>query len=66
MAIIKKGCILSGDYKGWSVSVDDDRNGETGGFYLFIENQCTGYDHWFVSEHDLEAQLDDFVIEWDK
>jgi hypothetical protein len=31
MSEIRKGTITAGEYCGWSVIVDDDRAGETGG-----------------------------------
>lgn len=37
MPIIRKGVVVGGEYLGWKIFVDDDRDGGTGGYYLFLE-----------------------------
>ncbi|MDI2595562.1 hypothetical protein POF45_29665 [Pseudomonas sp. 681] len=41
MQIIRTGTVLTGEYAGWKIEIQDDRAGETGGYYLFMvqENQ---------------------------
>ncbi|MGX1173635.1 MULTISPECIES: hypothetical protein [Pseudomonas] len=65
MPIIRKGVVVSGEYLGWKIFVDDDRDGGTGGYYLFLEkNEGEGFDYWFEHETGLQAQLVDFDVEW--
>jgi hypothetical protein len=65
MSEIRKGTITAGEYCGWSVIVDDDRAGETGGYYLYIKKANNlGFDYWFEAEAGLEAQLEDFEVDW--
>lgn len=45
MSVIKTGVITCGEYEGWNVLVDDDRDGETEGFYLLFEKSAyEGFD----------------------
>ncbi|MGC5703169.1 hypothetical protein J4P02_23520 [Pseudomonas sp. NFXW11] len=65
MTIIRKGIVVSGEYSGWSISIDDDREGETGGYYLFLSNEDgQAFDYWFALESHLDNQLSDFDIGW--
>lgn len=36
MSVIRKGIVVDGEYSGWKVFVDDDRDGETSGYYLYL------------------------------
>ncbi|NWD73153.1 hypothetical protein HX890_03315 [Pseudomonas gingeri] len=65
MAMIKEGVVLSGEFCGWRISVDDDREGETGGYYFYLkENGGGGFDYWFEHDEALKAQLVDFEVGW--
>ncbi len=65
MAIIKSGVVSSGEFLGWSISIDDDREGETGGYYIYLNKSGQhGFDYWFEHERELQAQLEDFEVDW--
>lgn len=38
MNILRQGTIFSGDYIDWKITIDDDRKGRTGGYYIYIED----------------------------
>lgn len=66
MPVIKKGIIDCGEYEGWGVLIDDDRDGETGGFYLLFEKSADeGFDCWFETEEQLSAQLSEYKVTWE-
>lgn len=62
--IIKAGTILSGNFAGYTIVVDDDTEGETGGFYLYIKGEVDSFDCWFDSLEQLGNQIVDFDVEW--
>ncbi|MDC7818958.1 MULTISPECIES: hypothetical protein [Pseudomonas] len=65
MSIIRKGVVVSGEYSGWNISIDDDREGETGGYYLFLSSEDGQvFDYWFALELHLDNQLSDFDVDW--
>lgn len=37
MSIVRKGVVVTGEYSGWEVVVADDRDGDTGGYYLYLK-----------------------------
>lgn len=37
MSIIREGIVIGGGYFGWRVLIDDDRDGGTGGYYLYLK-----------------------------
>lgn len=65
MSIVRKGVIVNGGYSGWKIVVADDRDGYTGGYYLYLKKSyIEGFDCWFEHEAGLQAQLVDFEVEW--
>ena len=65
MKTIRKGIITNGDYENWNIRICDDRDGETGGYYIYIaDGGGLGFDYWFENEKFLYAQLDDFSVNW--
>ncbi|MDF3845573.1 hypothetical protein P3W55_28030 [Pseudomonas citronellolis] len=66
MPVIRKGVIVSGEYDGWVVLVDDDRSGDTGGFYLYFERGPNeGFDYWFENDGQLKSELTEYEISWE-
>lgn len=39
MSIARKGIIVAGEYSGWEVVVAADRDGYTGGYYLYLNKK---------------------------
>lgn len=37
MSVIREGVIVGGEYSGWKVLIDDDRCGDTGGYYMYLK-----------------------------
>ncbi|MBX8516835.1 hypothetical protein K5D69_19320 [Pseudomonas cichorii] len=37
MSLVREGVVVGGEYSGWSIFIDDDREGETGGCYLYLK-----------------------------
>lgn len=65
MAIIRTGVVVGGEYSGWKILVDDDCDGDTGGYYLYLKkNDGEGFDYWFEHEAGLQAQLVNFDVAW--
>jgi hypothetical protein len=65
MSITREGKIVAGEYSGWKVFVKDDREGDTGGYYLYLKKgEVEVFDYWFEHEAALHAQLVDFKVEW--
>tara|TARA_B100001750_G_C15299268_1_gene491404 strand:+ start:184 stop:558 length:375 start_codon:yes stop_codon:yes gene_type:complete len=65
--IIKKGIITKGEYKDWKIIIENDKEGDTGGYYLFIINaNREGYDYWFKHLENLESQMLEYSIDWTK
>lgn len=66
MPATQEGFIISGDYCGWQIIIDDDREGSTGGYFIYIKNQSQTFDYWFDNEAALKNQLSEFNITWSK
>lgn len=50
---------------GWSIFIDNDQDGATGGFYFFLESpDGQGFDFWFEDEKNLLAQLEEVQVDW--
>ncbi|WP_207286308.1 MULTISPECIES: hypothetical protein [unclassified Pseudomonas] len=65
MSIVRKGIVVAGEYSGWNIFVDDDRDGDTGGYYLYLKkSDAEGFDYWFEHEVGLQAQLVGFEVDW--
>jgi len=65
VTIIRKGYVVSGEYSGWEISIDDDRGGDTGGYYVYLKKSDAEYfDYWFEHEAGLQVQLADFEVRW--
>lgn len=65
MSINREGVVVTGEYSGWNIFVEDGRNGDTGGYYLYLKkSDAEGFDCWFEHETELKAQLVDFEVEW--
>lgn len=65
MSVIRVGVVVGGEHSGWKVFIADDRDGDTGGYYLYLKkNDTEGFDYWFEHEAGLQAQLADFDVEW--
>ncbi|WP_233237908.1 hypothetical protein [Bordetella sp. LUAb4] len=63
MTIIWAGVVVSGEYSGWKVHIDDDRAGDTGGYYLYLKNgDVEGFDYWFEHKEELQSQLLDSIL----
>ncbi len=62
--IIKIGTVVAGEYSGYTIIVDDDSEGETGGFYIYLKGEGGGFDYWFENVDHLNNQLSDFDVEW--
>lgn len=63
--ILKQGIINDGEYAGWKVQIIDDSQGDTGGFYLVLQNEnIEAFDYWFENKQHLDNQLMDFNIKW--
>ena len=66
MAVIRRGLIVSGEYDGWGILIDDDRSGDTGGFYLYFEKGLNeGFDCWYESEDQLNSELSGYKVIWE-
>lgn len=65
MSIARKGIIVNGEYSGWEIVVAADRDGDTGGYYLYLnKSDVEGFDYWFEHEAGLQAQLVDCEVRW--
>ena len=61
----KSGLIREGQYENWLITVADDREGSTGGFYIIVKNGLEVFDYWFETREHLDNQLKDFQVDWD-
>ena len=62
--IVKEGCIKQGIYRNWKFVIEDDTEGETGGYYLLLQNNNqTQYDYWFEKYDYLKNQLQTLYID---
>lgn len=65
MFIVRNGIVVTGEYSGWKIVVADDRDGDTGGYYIYLnKSDAEGFDYWFEHEAGLQAQLVEFEVEW--
>lgn len=65
MSFARKGIVVAGEYSGWEIVVDEDRDGDTGGYYLYLKrSDVEGFDYWFEHEAGLQAQLVNFKVRW--
>jgi hypothetical protein len=64
--IIRKGKILSGEYKDWEIAIQDVSE-SAGGFLILLFNGQEGYDDWVLNKEELENyfKIKEWVIEWD-
>ena len=66
----QKGIIISGEYPGWIVEIEDDREGSTRGYYVLLHNPDLqakeGYDWWFEHAEHIPGFIEDmnWQIEW--
>jgi len=62
--IARKGIFVTGEYSGWEIVVADDRDDNTGGYYLHLKkSDVEGFDYWFEHEAEIQAQLADFEVD---
>jgi hypothetical protein len=65
MQIIRTGTVLTGEYAGWKIEIQDDRGGETGGYYLLmVQDDSNGFDSWFEFIEQLEHQIFELNVRW--
>jgi hypothetical protein len=65
MQIIRTGTVLTGEYAGWTIEIQDDRAGATGGYYLFlVQNESNGFDSWFELIEHLQQQISGLDVRW--
>ncbi|PJK33111.1 hypothetical protein CWC48_26890 [Pseudomonas sp. S10E 269] len=65
MQILHTGTVLTGEYAGWTIEIQDDRAGETGGYYLFLVlNESNGFDSWFELIEQLHEQISELNVRW--
>lgn len=64
MPIIREGVVVSGEYSGWKLLISDDRDGDAGGYYIYLKKDDEGFGYWFENEIWLQAQLADFEVKW--
>ena len=71
--ISQRGCILSGENKGWFIKVEKDSGG-TNGYYVFISSNPDfrgeigeGFDDWVPNLKSVEDYFDDpeLQVKWD-
>jgi len=65
----KWGKIIAGKQAGWYVLVEDDTDGSTGGFYVFISPVTSGkngFDDWFEKLDGVQRQFqfNGWEIQW--
>jgi len=66
MPTTRSGTILSGEHTGWTITIQDDTAGETGGYYLYLaDEQLNGFDAWFESMEPLEREISELEVRWD-
>ncbi|WP_157929796.1 hypothetical protein [Orrella dioscoreae] len=65
MSIVRSGIIVGGGHEGAKISIFDDSAGDTGGYYVFIEEPGGGaFDNWFENLHVLKVNLEDYEVHW--
>lgn len=66
----KEGRIIQGENLGWSIEIVDDREGETGGYFIVVSdrksNEPEVFDWWLEEKEDIPLFIDDmgWIIEW--
>jgi len=63
----KIGVILNGKTKGWNITIQDDTEGETGGYYILewsSEDDNKGFDNWYENIENLLFNLTGREIDW--
>ena len=66
----KEGRIVRGEYLGWIVEIVDDTQGETGGYYILVNNgqqdSLEAFDWWLETREEILIFIHDmnWVIEW--
>ena len=54
VAIVRNGFVVSGQCSGWEIFVGDDRDGDSGGYYIYLKKiDCDGFDYWIEHEAGL-------------
>lgn len=62
--IARKGIFVTGEYSGWEIVVADDRDDNSGGYYLYLKkSDVEGFDYWFEHEAGIQARLADFEVD---
>jgi hypothetical protein len=64
--VIADGIVKSSEYLDWKITVVDDTDGATGGFYLLLSgsDKNSQYDYWFENLVMLKNQLNEFTVDW--
>lgn len=66
MQITRTGTVLTGEHASWTISVQDDSAGETGGYFLYLLlDELHGFDSWFETTEQLEREISEFDVRWD-
>lgn len=68
----QKGLITSGEYQGWSVEIVDDTEGETSGYFIYVQDpnpdsaDFMGFDWWLEHAANIPGFIEDmeWQIEW--
>ena len=68
----QKGLITSGEHQGWSVEIVDDTEGETGGYFIYVQDpnpdsaDFMGFDWWLEHAANIPGFIEDmeWQIEW--
>lgn len=65
MQITRTGTVLTGEHTGWTIKIQDDRAGETGGYYLYlVQDELNGFDSWFETIEQLEQEISELEVRW--
>jgi hypothetical protein len=68
----QKGIIRGGEHLGWSIEIVDDTVGETGGYFIYIQDpnpeseDFMGFDWWLQHAANIPGFIEDmeWQIEW--
>jgi len=48
MSIVRKDIVITCEYSGWEILIEDDRSGDTGGYYIYLKKvDVEGFDYRF-------------------